>query len=144
MGSGEESMTTVRETETVTVTVAEKPDSAEEATTGSAPATGAPKNLMVTSAIRERLRASFAEYLDEVEASRIEGPLPGSIYYGEYRGSKFAVAEFRTDSERKTAFFAEQQGSGLHYLPDIGGKPADLNTVPCPLRRTWGFRCSGQ
>jgi hypothetical protein len=67
-------------TETVTVTVTAASEKAV--------------NLVVTDEIRHSLRLAAIVGLPSRQAKQTKGPLPGSVYYGEYGGIKYALATF--------------------------------------------------
>jgi hypothetical protein len=137
----ETATTTVVRTETVTVT--DQATGSTGTTTGSRENSGEAANLVVTPAVRREIRASRVEFISPQRASRIEGPLPGSIYYGFARGEKWAIAEFRTPSGHEKEFFTTWGAAGhLSWISDIGGVHPTIDFVPCSLRRVWGFSCN--
>jgi hypothetical protein len=136
----ETATTTVVRTETVTVT--EEATGSTGTTTNASENAGQAANLVVTPAVRHRIRASRIEFLSPKKASQIEGPLPGSIYYGKARGEEWAIAEFQTPSGHETEFFTTTGAAGhLSWVSDIGGVQPTISFIPCSLRRAWGFGC---
>jgi hypothetical protein len=136
----ETATTTVVRTEIVTVP--EQATVSTGTTTSSSENSGQAGNLVVTPAVRHRIRASRIDFLSPEKASQIKGPLPGSIYYGYARGEKWAIAEFRTPSGHEKEFFTTTGAAGhLSWVSDIGGVHPTIRLIPCSLRRAWGFGC---
>jgi hypothetical protein len=121
--------------------------SAETVTVTVTAFSGKAVNLVVSDEIRHSLRLAAVADLGLREARQTKGPLPGSVYYGEYGGVKYALAAFDFPGTGTT-----DQPSLLVQLPtirywvvvnDVGGGPiSEATAIPCPLREVWGFGCA--
>ena len=106
-------------------------------------------NLVVTDEIRHSLRLAAISRLPTQQAKQTKGPLPGSVYYGEYGGIKYALAKFDfpiTGTTNQPDLFVQFPGVGFWVrLTDVGQVPLSAATpIPCPLRKVWGFGCTEQ
>jgi hypothetical protein len=122
-------------TETVTVTVTAASEKAV--------------NLVVTDEIRQSLRRTATSGFTSRQAKQTKGPLPGSVYYGEYGGIKYALATFDfpiTGTTDQPDLFVQLPGVSYWVaVTDVGGSPLSAATpIPCPLRKVWGFGCTEQ
>jgi hypothetical protein len=122
-------------TETVTVTVTAASEKAV--------------NLVVTDEIRQSLRRTATSGFTSRQAKQTKGPLPGSVYCGEYGGIKYALATFDfpiTGTTDQPDLFVQLPGVSYWVaVTDVGGSPLSAATpIPCPLRKVWGFGCTEQ
>jgi len=106
-------------------------------------------NLTVTDEIRQSLRRAAIFGLPSRQAKQTKGPLPGSVYYGEYEGIRYALATFDrpiTGTTDQPDLYVQLPGVGYWVaVTDVGGSPLSAATpIPCPLRKVWGFGCTEQ
>ena len=136
-GGGHSSTSTVTVTNTVTETV-----------TTPTPSGGSATNLVATPSVRHALRLEFVSGSTPTEARKTKGPLKGSVYYGEYRDIRYALAAFDVPlvgtTDQPTLFVQLPGTSYWRVLSDTGGALASDRAIPCPLRKAWGFGCSPQ
>jgi hypothetical protein len=97
---------------------------------------------------RDSLRLAAISGLPSQQAKQTKGPLPGSVYYGEYQGIRYALAAFDfplTGTTDQRRLFV--QLPGIPYWVDVtnvGDSPSSATAIPCPLRELWGFGCTKQ
>jgi hypothetical protein len=127
----------VKQTRTVTVT------ETQPSTAGAATA----NNLTVTPDVRQAVRNAVISGEDRSLAKKTKGPLPGSMYYGEYQGVHYAVAAFDMPytgtTDQPTLFVQLPNVPWFMPVTDLGGSPLDeAAAIPCPLRQVWDIGCA--
>jgi hypothetical protein len=148
-GGGNESggalTVTVTERTTVTGSSGTTGSSQAEGTTSTSNAQEA-TNLVVTDEIRHSLWLAFVGDATTPEAKQTEGPLPGSVYYGEYQGIRYATAVFDVPGVGTTdqpTLLVQLPGTTWVSVSEIGNQPAEgVTAIPCPLRKIWDFGCA--
>jgi hypothetical protein len=95
-------------------------------------------NLVATPKVKTALRAA---YLEAHPGTRVGAPLAGRTYYGDYSGTRYAVATF---GAYPTVFRTDQRGRWHVRRETHGG--ICTNVVPIDLIRVWsllhwGGRC---
>jgi hypothetical protein len=135
-GSTETVTVTKRRTVTVTKTVTEAaPSTAEEA-----------MNLVVTREVRHLVRLEAIEGESPTEAKQTEGPLKG-MYYGEYRGVRYALASFDRPltgtTDEPSLYVQLPHQPWFMWVTEVGGGPIEeAQVIPCPLRKVWDIGCA--
>jgi hypothetical protein len=104
-------------------------------------AAGTATNLRISARDRAALRAAVVRCHG---ATRIAGPLQGSVYYARYRGFDWAIATFSIGPARTTdqpERFVRR--SGTRRWTDLGdtGGPLSEHGLPCPVLRVWRLSC---
>jgi hypothetical protein len=125
---------TVTMTKTVTVTEA-APNTADEA-----------MNLAVTPEVRHLVRLAAIEGESPKEAKQTEGPLEG-MYYGEYRGVRYALASFDRPltgtTDEPSLYVQLPHQPWFMWVTEVGGGPIEeAQVIPCPLRKVWDIGCA--
>jgi hypothetical protein len=95
-------------------------------------------NLVATPSVKAALRSA---YLDANPRARVGAPVPGRTYYGDYSGTRYAVATFGT---YPTIFRTDSRGRWHVRRQTHGGICTDV--VPAELIKVWwlerwGGRC---
>jgi len=143
--SGGASTVTVTERTTVTSSSGTTPSSQAEGTPTASDVQEA-TNLAVTDEIRHSLWLAFVGDATSPEAKATKGPLPGSVYYGEYQGIRYATAVFDVPGVGTTdqpTLFVQLPGTTWLSVTEIGNQPAEaVRAIPCPLRKIWDFGCA--
>jgi hypothetical protein len=139
-GSTETVTVTKRRTATVTKTVTKTvteaaPSTADEAT-----------NLVVTPKVRHLVRLAVIQGKSPTEAKQIEGPLEG-MYYGEYRGVRYALASFDRPltgtTDEPSLYVQLPHQPWFMWVTEVGNGPIEeAQVIPCPLRKVWHFGCA--
>jgi hypothetical protein len=123
--------------------------SAETVTVTVTASSGKAANLVVTDDVRHSLRLAAVADLGSRQARQTKGPLPGSVYYGEYRGIKYALAAFDfplTGTTDQPLLLVQLPGVTYWVVvTDVGGSPlSEARAIPCPIREVWGLGCTEQ
>ena len=87
------------------------------------------KNLVATPKVKAALRAA---YLEAHPGARVGSPAPGRTYYGDYSGTRYAVATF---GRHPTIFRTDARGRWHVRRETHGGICVDV--VPAELIDIW-------
>jgi hypothetical protein len=130
----ETQMVTVDGQRTVTVTET-APSTADEA-----------RNLVVTPEVRRLVRLGAISGMSPTQAKQTEGPLEG-MYYGEYRGVRYALASFdraTTGTTNEPSLYVQlPHQPWFIWVTEVGNGPIEeAQVIPCPLRQVWDIGCA--
>jgi hypothetical protein len=106
-----------------------------------------PRNLVATPQVRAALLATVRRHVPPQRRAHVRGPLHGSLYYGSYRSTYYAVADFwfpLTGSTDQPEVFSRTPHSGWRDRGDTGDPYICVARVPAPLLRLWGFTPDSQ
>jgi hypothetical protein len=93
------------------------------------------KNLVATPKVKAALRAA---YLEAHPRARVGSPAPGRTYYGDYSGTRYAVATF---GRYPTIFRTDARGRWHVRRETHGG--ICTNLVPIDLIMVWSLEHRG-
>jgi hypothetical protein len=92
-------------------------------------------NLVATPKVKAALRAA---YVEAHPRTRVSGPAPGQTYYGDYSGTRYAVATF---GRYPTIFRTDARGRWHVRRETHGG--ICTNVVPIDLIMVWSLEHQG-
>jgi hypothetical protein len=103
-------------------------------------------NLVATAGVKASLRSAFLAAHPRLAAGQVAGPVAGRTYYGDYSGTRYAVATFVAGSAPAypTIFSTDERGRWHVRRQTHGGICTDY--VPVELigvwsLEHWGGRC---
>jgi hypothetical protein len=145
-GCGVGSTETVTVTERRTVTVTEAAPSTVTVTEAAPSTADEAMNLVVTPEVRRLVRLEATSGRSRTEARQIEGPLEG-MYYGEYRGVRYALAAFdrpATGTTNEPSLYVQlPHQPWFMWVTEVGTGPLEeAQVIPCPLRKVWDIGCA--
>lgn len=128
---------------TETVTVTKRPVTVTEAASNTADEA---KNLVVTPRVRHLVRLAAISGQSPTEAKQTKGPLKG-MYYGEYRGVRYALATFDrplTGTTDEPSLYVQLPNQRwFMWVTEVGYGPIEeARVIPCPLRKVWDIGCA--
>jgi hypothetical protein len=101
-------------------------------------------NLVATPTVKATLRSAYLEAHPRLAPGRVDPPVAGRTYYGDYAGTRYAVATFAVGAGHPTIFQTDRRGRWHVRRQTHGG--ICTNVVPIELIRLWwlehrGGRC---
>ena len=93
---------------------------------------GGPMNLVATPTVKEALRSAYLRAHPEVRTAQVGEPARGRTYYGDFMGTRYAVATFAT---HPTIFRTDARGRWKLVRQTRGGICTEV--VPLELVRVW-------